>query len=238
MKNSNAIKSEETIYSLKDYSGDKINSVEVVEKISPDYKNYVYIEKYQGNDGITFIGASAKLEEDKLGNTIPEEVTTGIWYYDNKFIEHVNNAKDFLPTVIKEYDPIQAICDFNIEVYQKRHIRPDFCIKAKASKDKRLESDDNIRYYVQNELNDGTTEDLMFRYESSEDFRQQLRNLYNSIVKVREIEEEILDLTELSSNIRPEKTGVFSFADYHQEITTTTKKNLNVKKERKYIKIK
>lgn len=199
-------------YYVKENFVNNDSSVEVVEKLDSTNTNYTYYEKYIGKDGTIILGASTQLKDNECGMIVPGNTRIGMWYYDKKYLENIEGIQELLNGLSLEEEPIKKIQEFNTDIYYRKHILPDLYTSSLVSmKSQYYSNGENTRYAVEKERTDGTKINLSFVYQTSNDFRKQLQNLYNSVVRIDELEHVMFDLCEISEEIRPKKDEPVEF---------------------------
>ena len=194
---------------------------EIVEKIDANNTKYSYYEKYTGIDGMVVLGASTELRENECGNIMPGNTIIGVWYYDKKYLENIEGIQNLLDNLHTSDEPIKEIQNFNVNTYYEKHILPDLHTKALVSMKKQYNSNgQDTRYNVEKEKADGTKVNLSFAYPASSDFREQLQNLYNSIIKIDGLEEVMFALCEVSDKIKTDTVVKFNALETLENIKT------------------
>ncbi len=199
---------------------DPKNKIEVIEKISSDNSKYSYYEKYVGDEGITILGATTDLIEDSIGASIPTNIVMGIWNFDIDLLKSVKDINKFIENMADDAEPISNLEKNMKKVKKEEKLEPYFhkSVHATVKKQYFESNKENIGYYVYR--NGYEPEDnLSFVYKLSlQDFRQQLNNLYTSVIRTGISEKDVVDITGISSDIMPNQFGIFDANNYYDMV--------------------
>lgn len=192
------------------YSNEDI--VTVSEKLSADNTEYSYVETYKNKNGVIILGASCKLGLDTRKNIMPKYTKMGIWFYDSDFVNNINGINEIIDNIGTNDNPIETLEEFNSDLYYQKHILPDLFTSAFICLKKDYGNNgDNTSYLVEKQLSDGTRTNLSFRYKASADFREQLRNLFHSIIGVNGLSEQYLKECGVCDELKPTEKEIALF---------------------------
>ena len=188
-------------YSIK--STDSNNVITIIERFynNNDDDMYSYSERYKGENGVAVISCDSILGVDLTGNIAPAKSVLKVEYFSNDTLK-------------------KAKAD-------KREAKADVSTSSKINLiPKYFSSSENIRFSVERKKKNGEVKDFTFAYPKDADFRQQLRNIFNSVVFVNKVEYGIISLACVEHDIMPEEVGVFDATRY---VSSYSKKQIERK---------
>ncbi len=178
-----------TYYSIT--SPDSSSLITVVERFYSRNEDdmYSYIERYKGEYGVTELSCETKLSADLTGNIVPTDGVLKFEFFRNSDIEEAKR------------NHTEAIS--SVSTTSRINLIPKY-----------FSDKENIRFSVQRTKRNGETLDLTFAYPTDPDFRQQLRNIFNSVIAVNKLESSIIEIACMDNDIMPEDIGVFDATRY------------------------
>lgn len=172
-------------------SVDSNSTITIIERFySRNEKDfYSYSERYNGENGLVVVSADSELGIDLTGNIGPQRTEMKVEYFKNETIEQAKENK----------------CEAKADVSTSNVINLIPMYHSKL---------ENIRFGVEKTKKNGEKKYFTFAYPTDPDFRQQLRNLFHSLVAVSPVEYGIISLASMDHDIMPEEIGVFDANKY------------------------
>ena len=192
-----------TNYVIK--SDDSNSTITVIERFYSREEGdmYSYSERYNGENGLVIVSVDSLLGTDLTGNIGLQRSEMKVEYFKNETLEEAKKSKTEAKADVSTSNIINLIPMYFSEL-------------------------ENIRFGVEKTKKNGEKHDFTFAYPTDSDFRQQLRNLFHSLVAVSPVEYGIISLAAMDHDIMPEEIGVF---DANRYVNSYNKRQLQSKKQ-------
>lgn len=215
-----SINAKENSLTISSLNSEETLPTENIEKITIDNDQIIYnsMKQFRDYNGVIITGANSIIDLDRYGNIVPNKIHTGIWFYDQEFLENIGDTDSTIRFLSGAKNPVNTLTDLNICNYQIYRSLPDMYQEVRAWRNNNIVGNDNIGFISEIEMFNGNKHMANFCYPLKDDFRDPIRKVYKSAIKDTGIEKNLISYSGLD-NINTENLGVF---DVH--------KNYDVKK--------